>query len=348
MINNGPRVCVYRQCVAAPINTCKMSSWSCDCFCLILSSRRCLSTCQESQVRIWETMRLADDGDRPTSRFWHSCAELVGRPIHLISFFSLEMMFMAMRTFSASYTRRRMFFWSYTCFENTQPWRRYDKLVCLKASGRGHHLGEDCKTHCIVGRHVVVRGAEFCHQLISHFVVGGDSFLLDLLTHFHWEMPQAFAVLFPFLSTFPEIRLHYNNRGVISSSIFWKYSSYLQALRGDSPRWPGWGIRLLGLSEELGAGCVRTVYQNSIGYCGSLRCSNHLQQKTKKCFFWDNYAVWHNSNVKIKKNDCWTPVRKPRSMFVYLSVTLQKKAKSTWTKCAGISYAYSITLQTSC
>lgn len=138
------RVCVCTASVwlhpgpPAPINTCKMSSWSCDCFCLILSSRRCLSTCQESQVRIWETMHLADDGDRPTSRFWHSCAELVGRPIHLISFFSLEMMFMAMRTFSASYTRRRMFFWSYTCFENTQPWRRYDKLVCLKASGSGH------------------------------------------------------------------------------------------------------------------------------------------------------------------------------------------------------------------
>lgn len=38
----------------------------------------------------------------PTSKFWHSCAELVGRPIHLISFFSLEIMFMAISTLSAS------------------------------------------------------------------------------------------------------------------------------------------------------------------------------------------------------------------------------------------------------
>lgn len=37
-----------------------------------------------------------------TSKFWHSWAELVGRPIHLISFFSLEIMFMAIRTFKAS------------------------------------------------------------------------------------------------------------------------------------------------------------------------------------------------------------------------------------------------------
>ena len=55
--------------------------------------------------------------DRLTSRFWHSCAELVGSPIQRISFFSLLMMFMAMRTLSASYTRRRMFFWSYCCSE---------------------------------------------------------------------------------------------------------------------------------------------------------------------------------------------------------------------------------------
>lgn len=26
--------------------TCKMSSWSCDCFCFILSSLLCLSTCK--------------------------------------------------------------------------------------------------------------------------------------------------------------------------------------------------------------------------------------------------------------------------------------------------------------
>lgn len=51
-----------------------------------------------------------------TSRFWQSWAELVGRPIQWISFFSLEMMFIAISTLRASYTRLRMFFWSYTCW----------------------------------------------------------------------------------------------------------------------------------------------------------------------------------------------------------------------------------------
>lgn len=261
------------------------------------------------------------DGDRLTSRFWHSCAELVGRPIHLISFFSLEMMFMAMSTFSASYTRRRMFFWSYTCFENTRL-QKYGKLVCPNASGRALV----CRTHCVVGRHVVVWRAEFCHQLVSHFVVGGDSFLLDLLTHFHWEMPQAFAILFTFLSTFPEFILHYNNKGYYFHCL--KYSAYRQAVRGDSPRWPGRGIRLLGLGEELGAWCVRTVYQNCIGYRRSLRCSNHLQM-TRKHFCWANYPVWHNSNLKVKKvwgAPVWNPEsRVPNILAVCSSGTLQIK-----------------------
>lgn len=69
----------------------RTNSWSCWVFCLIRSRRRCFSV----------------------SRAWNSCKELVGRPSHLISFFSFEMMFMAMRTLRASYTRRRMFFWSY-------------------------------------------------------------------------------------------------------------------------------------------------------------------------------------------------------------------------------------------
>lgn len=47
-----------------------------------------------------------------TSMCWHSWAELVGRPIQRISFFSLEMIFIAIKTLRASYTRRRMFFWS--------------------------------------------------------------------------------------------------------------------------------------------------------------------------------------------------------------------------------------------
>lgn len=59
-------------------------------------------------------------------------------------------------------------------------------------------------THSIVGRHVVVGGAELCHQLVCHFVVGGHSFLLHLLANLHGEMPQALAVLLAFLSTFSE------------------------------------------------------------------------------------------------------------------------------------------------
>jgi hypothetical protein len=37
-----------------------------------------------------------------TSRCWHSCAEFVGKPIHLISFFSFDMIFIAIRTLRAS------------------------------------------------------------------------------------------------------------------------------------------------------------------------------------------------------------------------------------------------------
>lgn len=59
-------------------------------------------------------------------------------------------------------------------------------------------------THSVVGRHVVVRGAELCHQLVRHLVVGGHSFLLHLLANLHGEMPQALTVLLAFLSTFPE------------------------------------------------------------------------------------------------------------------------------------------------
>lgn len=38
-----------------------------------------------------------------------------GRPFHWISFLSFEMMSIAIRTFKASYTLRRMFFSSYCC-----------------------------------------------------------------------------------------------------------------------------------------------------------------------------------------------------------------------------------------
>ena len=42
-----------------------------------------------------------------------SWIEFVGRPNHRISFFSLLIIFMAIKTFKASYTRLRIFFWSY-------------------------------------------------------------------------------------------------------------------------------------------------------------------------------------------------------------------------------------------
>jgi hypothetical protein len=44
-----------------------------------------------------------------TSNCRHSCSELVGSPIHRISFLSLLIMFIAHKTFSASYTRLLMF-----------------------------------------------------------------------------------------------------------------------------------------------------------------------------------------------------------------------------------------------
>ena len=47
-----------------------------------------------------------------TSIFWHSCDELVGSPIQVISFLSFLIMFIAIRTLRASYTLRLMFLWS--------------------------------------------------------------------------------------------------------------------------------------------------------------------------------------------------------------------------------------------
>lgn len=181
-------------------------------------------------LRIWKEIRCLEQNDgrcsSSTSRFWHSCAELVGRPIHLISFFSLEMMFMAMSTLSASYTRRRMFFWSYTCWSGHKKKSNY-----LKFAKRKHNQHEalcaifahfcwvskgfssfwenavyqhDSMTHSVIGWHVVIWRAEFCDQFVCHFIVCGYSFFLHLLTDFHGEMPQAFPILFPFLTTFPE------------------------------------------------------------------------------------------------------------------------------------------------
>mgnify|MGYP004589743829 CR=1 FL=1 len=46
----------------------------------------------------------------------HSWRELVGKPNHLISFFSFEIIFIAIKTFKASYTRLLIFFWSY-CYK---------------------------------------------------------------------------------------------------------------------------------------------------------------------------------------------------------------------------------------
>lgn len=70
---------------------CKTRSCNCCVFCLIRSTRFF----------------------RSFSSWTHSWSEFVGRPSHRISFFSFDIIFMAIRTFSASYTLLRMFFWSY-------------------------------------------------------------------------------------------------------------------------------------------------------------------------------------------------------------------------------------------
>lgn len=68
--------------------------------CCKISSRNCCCLLSMRSFRI----------SISASKALHCCAELVGKPIQRISFLSLEMMFIAIRTFSASYTRRRMFF----------------------------------------------------------------------------------------------------------------------------------------------------------------------------------------------------------------------------------------------
>lgn len=73
------------------IITCKISSWSCWVFFWIFSNFSCFSF--SSDV--------------------HSWTEFVGSPSQRISFFSFEIIFIAINTFKASYTLRRIFFWSY-------------------------------------------------------------------------------------------------------------------------------------------------------------------------------------------------------------------------------------------
>lgn len=150
--------------------------------------------------------------------------------------------------------------------------------------------GRHSNTHWVIWRHVVVCGAEFCHQFICHFVVGGNSLLLHLLTHFHGEMSQAFSILLPFLTTLSVDRTpsHINTYANIFETLFplpqsgqkWFFTRHiLKRLVEYSPWWPRGGVGRLTLSEELGTRRVWTVYQNGIWYCCPLRCSNHLLRK---------------------------------------------------------------------
>lgn len=84
----------------------RMSWWSCCVFALIFSIFFFLSF----------------------SSAKHSCNELVGKPNHRISFFSLEIIFIAINTFKASYTRLLIFFWSYCWNKN----KSYNYIICLK------------------------------------------------------------------------------------------------------------------------------------------------------------------------------------------------------------------------
>ena len=91
-------------------------------------------------------------------------------------------------------------------------WNKVDKQMSEEKNGtkrkrvrqRETIWGAVCanRSYRVIGRHVVVCGAELCHQLVSHLVVGGDSLLLYLLTHLHGEMPQPLPIFLTFFTTF--------------------------------------------------------------------------------------------------------------------------------------------------
>ena len=124
------RVSVYAICTNTA-DACKRRSCSCLVFTRMRSSRFAFSSfaqmnesiknkmCKYCTVRVLyiECHYLGPF----TSRRRHSWKLSVGRPTQRISFFSFARMFIAIKTFNASYTRRRMFFWSY--YECTVQYR---------------------------------------------------------------------------------------------------------------------------------------------------------------------------------------------------------------------------------
>lgn len=52
-------------------HTCRMSSWSCDCFCLILSSLRCLSTCRQNGGGVGVGLPISMRKDKLTVSGFH-------------------------------------------------------------------------------------------------------------------------------------------------------------------------------------------------------------------------------------------------------------------------------------
>lgn len=236
-----------------------------------------------------------------TSRFWHSWAEFVGRPIHLISFFSLEMMFIAMSTFSASYTRRRMFFWSYTCYKkNNKKLRVFYMLLlskdwmvnkCFSKMYPTRKIVCSCSTYWVIRRHVVVCRAELCHQFICHLIVRGYSFLLHFFTDFHGEMPQALPILVPLFTTFSTVRINHTLNGAwwygdmiekdiaLLIDMVWRLFSSLRTYPDDQGEASdGW---LWVRNWELGVcGLFTKMVFDTVGLCGvPITCKEHSSHK---------------------------------------------------------------------
>ena len=112
------QLCLQVQmCMFEHIHTCTCSTnviCACTCTCTMYMYEHYFAAymCMYRQTCIYTYMYMLHMDEQTntllihvytcTSMCWHSCAELVGSPSHLISFFSLEMMFMAISTFRAS------------------------------------------------------------------------------------------------------------------------------------------------------------------------------------------------------------------------------------------------------
>lgn len=165
---------------------CKIIRWSCWVFALIRSIFFFLSF----------------------SRALHSWSELVGKPSHLISFFSFEMIFIAISTFSASYTLLRIFFWSY-CYTRS----RINNSIDLKYKTSRFKFSYNSFVQIIylISQWVCMRWVcEFPHQLVRHFIVRRGSLLLHFFTDFHRKVSETFAdfVCFPAFAEWVAVQIH--------------------------------------------------------------------------------------------------------------------------------------------